>query len=64
MTKNSDAKESLAVVKVKRRNYLRSLIFLLVVVIVGVSGYKLWEKPLLLEQVKEMFLQNGKKKYL
>ncbi len=57
MTKNSDKKEILTTVRAKRRNYTRPLVSMVVVVAVGVLGYKLWENPKLLEQARDMLFK-------
>lgn len=57
MTKDSDKKENLTIIKAKRRNYTRPFVSFMVVVAVGVLGYKLWENPKLLEQARDMFLK-------
>lgn len=61
MTKNLDKKENLAMVKAKRRNYTKPLVSLIVVMAVGVLGYKLWENPQLLHQAKEMVFKSEPK---
>ena len=58
MTKNSDKKENLATVKANRRNYTKPLVSMVVVVAIGILGYKLWENPKLLEQAKEMLFES------
>ena len=61
MTKASDKKENLAQVKAKRRNYTKPVVSLIVVVAVGVLGYKLWENPQLLHQTKDMLFKSEPK---
>ncbi|MBR1948607.1 MAG: hypothetical protein IKA30_02305 [Alphaproteobacteria bacterium] len=58
MTKDSEKKETLTSVKARRRNYTKPLVLLVVVVGVGILGYKLWEKPQLLEQAKALLFKN------
>lgn len=61
MSKDSDKKENLATVKAKRRSYTKPLVSLVVVLGVGILGYKLWENPKLLHQVKEMLFKSEPK---
>ena len=58
MAKDSDKKESLATVKAKRRNYTKPAVSLIVIVAIGVFGYKLWENPKLLEQARDMLFKS------
>ena len=61
MNKDSDKKENLAPVKANRRNYTKPLVSMVVVVAIGILGYKLWENPQLLIQAKEMLFKNEPK---
>lgn len=61
MSKDSDKKENLATVKAKRRSYTKPLVSLVVVLGVGILGYKLWENPKLLHQAKEMLFKSEPK---
>ena len=58
MTGNSDKKETLTNVRAQRRSYTKPLVSMVVVVGIGVLGYKMWENPKLLEQAKEMLFES------